>query len=356
VSIATKNLPFYICVLNKYKMKKLSATLITICLATLSFATTRTLNNNVPSPGQFNTWTAILAASSAGDTILVQGSPYNYGTFNLTKRLTIIGPGHNNTDKQNPQKATVDYIEFRVGSTGSKVYGMEIYYPYIPGSNPNVDSVTLALNRITYQFNASSGAANDWIFDGNIFVYNGYNVDIQGQSFGGSIFRNNIFNGEIYAFNAAFTGYNYFINNIFLGDNPWTFNYCNNIYVNNNIFYRQNPNAVNGSCTYNNNIGFGGVTSFPNGVNTTGVDPLFVTSIGSGAFFNYATDYHLQAGSPFLTYGTDGTQVGVYGGTGDYNQHGVPRNPYIKTFNLTGPTSINAGDNLQIYIKAKVRN
>jgi hypothetical protein len=340
----------------QFGMKNLFFTVGLISLFFTTEATTRTLNNNNPSPGQFNIWTNVLAASSAGDTILVQGSPINYGTFNVNKRLTIIGPGHNNTDKQNPQKAVVDYIQFMVGSTGSKVYGMEIYYPNVPSGNPNVDSVTLALNRITYQFALASGDCNEWIFDGNIFVYNGYNISLTSYTFGGGIFRNNIFNGYIHGSYASFIGYNYFNNNVFLGTNPWCFNHCNNTYINNNIFYRIKPDCVNGTPTYNNNVGFGGVTSFPNGVNTTGVDPLFVTSIGTGAFFDYATDYHLQSGSPFLNYGTDGTQVGVYGGVGDYNQNGVPRNPYIKTFNLTGPTSINAGDNLQLYIKAKVRN
>jgi hypothetical protein len=338
-------------------MTKLLTTIAFLVLSCNAFATTRTLNNNVPSPGQFTSFSACQAASSNGDTILVQGSPINYNTFSLSKRLTIIGPGHNPTDKQNPVKAQVDYIAFNIGSTGSKVYGLDVYAPYIPTSQTNVDSVTIALCRITYQFYVQAGGANAWIFDGNVFSYNGSNVDIGGNSFGDCIFRNNIFNGEIFYLGYSYIGYNYIINNIFLGDNPWTFNYCNNGYVYNNIFYRQVPTAVNGSLVYSNNVGFGGVTTFPNGTNSVSVDPLFVTPIGSGALFNYATDYHLQATSPFLTYGNDGTQVGIYGGTtGDYNQNGMPRNPYINTFTLSGPTSVNSGDSLQIYIKAKVRN
>jgi hypothetical protein len=60
--------------------------------------------------------------------------------------------------------------------------------------------------------------------------------------------------------------------------------------------------------------------------------------------------------------GTDATDLGVYGGTEfsnmliGYNHFGIPLNPYIKLFNITGSNSVNAGDNLQISVEAKVRN
>ncbi len=338
-------------------MKALFTALTLVVIAiTAATATTRTLNHNNPSPGQFTTWTAIHTASTAGDTILVQGSPINYNNFTLTKSLVVIGPGHNNIDKQNPQKAYMDYVMFSTGSNGSKVYGLDVDYIY--AGNDNVDNIEVALSSI-YQFNINAKHnCNFWTFDGNVFDGTVQNVQISNYNFGDAVFKNNIFNGWIENMVGTFIGYNYFLNNIFLGNTAHTFRTVQNTYANNNIFYRGGCQPSGPQPSYNNNISFNcaGGNTFPNGTNIQGVDPLFVGSLGVGAFFNYATDYHLQATSTVLTAGTDGTQLGVYGGTGDYSQYGVPRNPYIKTFTLTGPTSINAGDNLQINLKAKVRN
>jgi hypothetical protein len=338
-------------------MKKLLVTAALFATALCANATTFTLNNSLPSPGQYTTWSAVHAAASSGDTILIQGSSINYLTLQLQKRLTLIGPGHSNVDKQNPQRAFCDYIEFSTGSTGSKVYGMESQYMY--NSAANIDSVGIYNCKITTYLYHNQHGCNYWIIDGCVFTNTGINAHAQSYQNGDMTYRNNIFNGHFTSFNGAYIGYNYILNNIFLGTSGSSFQYCNYFYVNNNIFYRGGiqPFATNG-ISFSNNLSYqcAGGNTFPNGVNTENVDPQFETSIGTGAYFAYATDYHLKSTSPVLTAGNDGSQLGVYGGSGDFNQGGVPRNPYIKTFTITGPSTINAGSNLQIYFKAKARN
>jgi hypothetical protein len=326
-------------------------------IAIQASATTRTLNNAVPSPGQFTTWTSAQTASSDGDTILVQGTTYNYLTITVTKKLTIIGPGHNPTDKQNSQKAFCDNIIFSSGSNGSKVYGVETGNIYT--GNNNVDSISVALCYISGSFQVNNSNCYFWLFDGNVFANSSLCINAQGVAFGNSIFQNNVINGITQAFNGGFIGYNYFNNNLFLLNDNYAIRYCNNLYFNNNIFYRAGVSSYgNASLFFTKNCSYqcNGGNAFPNGTNYENVNPLFVTSIGSGAYFSYLTNYHLQTTSTLINAGSDGTDVGIYGGNGDYDQGGVPRNPYIKTLNITGPTSINAGDSLQIYIKAKVRN
>jgi hypothetical protein len=334
----------------------LFAALLISTLATK--ATTLTLNNALPSPGQYTTWSAVHAAAANGDTILVQGSSINYYTLTVTKRLTIIGPGHNNADKQNPQKAFCDDIIFNTGSNGSKVYGMECNYVY--NVNGNVDSIGVYNCRILVRLQHNGHGCNYWIVDGNVFTSTTENVNAQGFQNGDMTYRNNIFNGRFESFNGAYVGYNYILNNIFLNTSNFSFQSCNYFYINNNIFYRGGvTNSNNIGLVFNNNLSYQctGGNTFPNGTtNYVNVDPEFETALGTGAFFSYATNYRLKSTSPVLTGGTDGTQLGVYGGSGDYNQGGVPRNPYIKTFNITGPSTINAGSNLQIYFKAKARN
>lgn len=318
-------------------------------------ATTITLNNNNPSGGQFTTFAAAQAAASNGDTILVQGSTTNYGNMQISKRLVIIGPGHNPTDKQNSQKAFCDYLTFLGGSGSTKVYGLEVSSVLIDGSTTNVE---LHLLYIGDKILTRSHSNDNWIIEGCVFGSGGINVNGQGYSTSGTIYRNNIFNGYIESLGGS--GYRYFQNNIFLGTTSYAFRSSPSIYANNNIFYRQGmqDNGNSNSIIYTKNVSYqcSGGNTFPNGTgNFEGIDPQFVTSLGSGAYFDYATNYTPQ-NAAILGTGSDGTDVGIYGGTGDYHQYGVPRSPYIKTFTITGPNTVNAGDPVQIYIKAKVRN
>jgi hypothetical protein len=320
-------------------------------------AATLTLNNATPSAGQYATWTAALAAASNGDTILVHGTSNNYYTLNVTKRLTIIGPGHKPADKQNTQPAFCDAVTFYTGSNGSKVIGLET--GNVQAINSNVDTISVLLCKITDAVYYQGYNCKFWLVDGCVFTSAGINLNAQSRNVGDLVCRNNIFNGRFTSFNAAFIGYNYVNNNVFLGNGSNALDFSNNFYINNNIFYRQ-PLSFYGctNLTFNKNCTYQcvGGNALPNGVNYINVDPMFVTSIGAGGLFNYATDYHLQSSSTLVNGGTDGTDVGVYGGYGDYEQNGIPHNPYIKTFNITGPTSVNAGSPIQIYIKAKVRN
>ena len=156
-----------------------------------------------------------------------------------------------------------------------------------------------------------------------------------------------------------------------------TFGGINYFYITNSIFYRAIPHLSGGVYTnggwinFNNCLSFavtGGNNAFSaNSDGTTrtvweGVDPQFEDFPLAGAFFSYAHNYNLKATSPVKNSGNDATALGVYGGTQfsnillGYNQNGIPINPYIKSFNITGSNSVNAGDNLQISVEAKVRN
>lgn len=338
-------------------MNKFLTTIMSFALAFTTQAATLTLNNATPSAGQYNTWASVSAAASNGDTILVHGTTNNYYSILVDKRLTIIGPGHNPMDKQNTQRAFCDNVLFVAGSNGSKVIGLEASNMQCYANN--VDSISILLCRINDAVYFTYGNANYWLIEGCYFAGAGQCVRGQGQPVGDLVCRNNIFNGYIFSFNGQFIGYNYFNNNIFLCSTPYTFQYCNYLYINSNIFYRSGlMDYANTGLVYNKNCSYQCISgnTFPNGNNYENVDPMFVTSIGTGAYFDYNTNYHLQANSPLINAGGDGTDLGVYGGYGDFDQYGVSHNPYIKTFNITGPTSVNAGSPIQIYLKAKVRN
>lgn len=314
-------------------------------------ATIRTLSNNTNSPGQFTTFTAAHTAAVAGDTIYVHGSPYNYGSFTLSKQLTIIGIGHN-PQKQAPQKSFVDYIYFGSGSNGSRVIGMEVYEIHTTASA--INNIEIRNCKITYRILADDASSSNWIVDGCVFTNTNDNF-YGGSSQSGHRLRNNVFNGQLYNMYSG-NGYHYIENNIFLRNGD-AFYYVNPAYVNNNIFYRASPTGTGSSLTFSNNISYQcSNNNFANGTNLVNQDPQFVsfTGGGPGAYFNYAHDYNLQATSPAKNYGTDSKDLGVYGGVGDYNQNGIPRIPYISQFNISNPT-VAPGGTLNIDFKSKVR-
>ena len=66
-----------------------------ISISTMVSASTFTVNNNNPSPGQYTTILAAMNAAVNGDVILVSGSPTTYSIgANIIKSLTIIGTGY----------------------------------------------------------------------------------------------------------------------------------------------------------------------------------------------------------------------------------------------------------------------
>lgn len=68
---------------------------------------------------------------------------------------------------------------------------------------------------------------------------------------------------------------------------------------------------------------------------------------------NYAYNYRLTATSPGHNAGTDGTDIGPFGGVDPLpNLYGTPPVPQIKIFNITNSV-VTPNTPLEIYVKAK---
>lgn len=75
---------------------------------------------------------------------------------------------------------------------------------------------------------------------------------------------------------------------------------------------------------------------------------------GNSGSFEYTYNYHLRSGSPYLTAGADGTEIGIYGGPTPYKEGAVPSNPHIY-FKQVAPQTNNNGQ-LQIQFKVRTNN
>jgi hypothetical protein len=142
----------------------------------------------------------------------------------------------------------------------------------------------------------------------------------------------------------------------------WSYSSCSNTTFKNNIFhglfeidwyYSQQCFTLTGNLFYNNLFTRSSIPSNSSGNgNILGVNPSFVLYNIYPFAYNY--NFHLPNNSPYLNAGTDGTQIGIYGGTFPYKDGAIPSNPHIYFKNIAPQT--NASGVLPIRIKVRSSN
>ncbi len=329
-------------------MKKLLFLLGSAALAPFfGNATVKTVSNNPNSPGQYTSLVVAVDAALPGDTIYIQGSNASYGDLTLNKRLTLIGSGHN-PQKQFPLVSTLGYLKLDSlssisGSSGSRVIGLNIYSSSVGAVCHNVE---FKRNAIASSFEVQG---NNWLLENNIF---GYNISMNNSS--NVIIRNNMIS---YYINTSNQPSVVISNNIFFSTNANAFSTVSNATVANNIFYGKPPQGCS-DCQFNKNISYGtSNNSFAYGSNISSgnlenQDPKFVVATVGSYNFNAAFDYRLTAGSPGKNAGTDGTDIGPFGGNFPIPMGGEPRIPQVKSMNISN-TVVPVNGTLNVNIKAK---
>jgi hypothetical protein len=130
----------------------------------------------------------------------------------------------------------------------------------------------------------------------------------------------------------------------------------------NNIFYLSGPATGNGdimtNCTMNNNLSYltandnliSGSNSGQN--NIIGQDPQFVTLNNIFQLYQTTDNYRLQETSPGHNAGTDGTDIGPYGGGITFSETGeFPELPVVRVMNIDNATVPSEGT-ISIHVKA----
>ncbi|MCK6616659.1 MAG: hypothetical protein L6Q51_03355 [Cyclobacteriaceae bacterium] len=363
-----------------------------------SLATVRTVSNDPALPAQFTTtaeggntsFNAAQTASSPGDTIYIYGTRFSYGNLTISKRLVVIGAGYGPNNQFGQPTRIGNLSFFRDGSTdasGSVIAGLLI-------SN-NVDcSGTLATNNITifrirtnyiYTYVNGSTLGSGWTIYNNIInSISGGASSRTSSSSTNILIANNIITSSITYFN-----HNTIIvdHNVFLGSSNLSSMW--NALITNNIFVRSSSNVFNGEvvfCTFNKNIsnqntigaassynptnvfeatylGAGGGANSGSG-NLTGTNPLFV-NVPNNDTYNITYNYRLQSSSPGKNYATDGTDVGIYGGSYPFPQGGDPGSgfdtspmppiPQVTAVNIQN-TTIAPNGTLNVQVQGRVNN
>lgn len=344
-------------------------------------ATIRTVSNFPANVAQFASIDGARAASSPGDTILVQGSPIAYGAFTVDKKLTIIGPGWS-PNKQLGFTAIVAGMTFStVASSGTEIQGLVFVNQLNFNSSENVNDIKFIRNQFSANANINfscCGVAshNNFLFEGNFFSNSRVSGHVS-QSYSNFIFQNNLFFENGTAVNGSINGFTIatnilFDHNLFYGPATGSRGVfqndggTNNFFtITNNIFVgRDASGAV--SSTFANNITFNAGNNAPwnaNGnVNTAGnlenIDPQMADQASVNAGTNNPLLNFTIAAGPANNSGSDSKDRGLLfdaAGSLNWNNSRMARLPFINIMNVTTPT-VAPGGNVQVNVEAKTNN
>ncbi len=355
------------------------AAFLIILVSTDANATVWTVNNNPNSPGQYTSLQMAVDSSAMGDTILVAGSTTTYGTVDIHWQLTIFGAGINNPYGNNTTVGTVYLNNFNTSlqSSGTKLSGLTFtgylnFYGNFTGGNASnqvIDNVVVERCAFNYnagiyfnQYSYSNDTIRNCYFQG---YSNSHNVTFYNYSYDGTfsdiVFHNNIFEGgDIYSYRIPSSGVYatvFFKNNLFLNRTSNAFTQMTEIVLENNIFYKHAPQGCS-QCTFTKNLTYmNNDNTIPYGDNIgsgnyVDTDPEFVNYPFIGGPFSWSYDFHLEGTSPIISQGTDGSDIGLYGGLMPIEFGSNPAIPQM--IELTLPqSSVPVGGTLNVNFKAK---
>ncbi|HRD53533.1 MAG TPA: hypothetical protein PKY96_12875 [Flavobacteriales bacterium] len=289
-------------------------------------ATVRTVSNSPNMPAQFTDLQTAINTAVTGDTLYVMGTGVQYGQVTIDKQLTVIGTGH--APPAPAQPAWLSTIYIYTNATGTKLIGLySDSYVYIYCSN-----VTIERCRIYYIYPQVVGLSN-LVFRHNYVTYVSFNNP------NSALFANNIVHNNGYIQNSNSPSV-LIANNLFMGYYWNALSAISNALISNNIFWQSTPVAGSvTNCTFENNITYQTPNNtIPFGTNSgsgnlVDVNPQFVNV--PDAAFNTAYNYDLLPASAGNNAGSDGTDIGLYGGVSPWpNQSGLARIPFITSFTL----------------------
>lgn len=292
--------------------------------------------------------------ASAGDTLYVEGSETGYGSWNVSKQLTVFGPGYfldeNPETQVNLLPAWIQSINFNAGSEYSKVSGCYVS----AGITLNTSNLTIERNYVhinsvytwVYCIDITNNSFSNTIRQNYLMrsgTTNVTTIDINANSIENVISNNYIYSqgNSIIGVLTASSSIN---NNVMDGNIDVHYTMLqNNIYLGGN--YSGTNNLLLNNISYNSDFGT------DNG-NISEVDMESGVFVGTGS-----TDgqWMLAEGSPAEGAGYEGVDCGMYGGAAPYVLSGMPNIPAI--FFLDAPQVIPFdSDQMEIQIQAKTHS
>lgn len=293
-------------------------------------------------------------AASSGDTIYLSGHTFT-PPASFDKQLMIFGAGHYVDSTLATGKTFINgNVTLNENADLFYLEGVEITGNFTISTNHSVNNVIIKRCKINGTFNALGDLSNptsNLSLIGNVLM-NRLNL----ENIQNSLLSNNIISNTFQGSNGNMISNNIIMGFIWGSSMDYLFFGSNNTLTNNIILWEGYNANVNGSGNiFNNNLYVEptpnyGATATSIG-NYTGILQTTIFVNQTGNTFDYAHDYHLQAPTTYL--GTDGTEVGIYGGTFPYKEGAVPHNPHIQMKNISPTTDTNGNLHIEFKISAQ---
>ena len=256
----------------------------------------------------------------------------------IDKQVHIVGVGYR--DDNNPSEGRTllrGNLHFVTGADGSSVTGVSLEGNILIGDT--------GLGRI-------GSVVNNLFIHRNLFnsIIRNYDSNKDSLACSGLVIAENVIYGKIDLWcpnvdilnNIISNGLNddfynikggNILNNIFPG-NRADFNYCSQLNVSNNIFPNEYSLYSSSFSNFSNNIICKEGEGKDNYWNITR-DKLFKKWEGNSGYHT-TDDYRLKDNSVGKNGGTDGTDVGIYGGRFPWKDGALPYNPHVNSAVISG--------------------
>ncbi|MEO1415048.1 MAG: hypothetical protein AAFW00_07200 [Bacteroidota bacterium] len=291
--------------------------------------------------------------AQAGDTVYIPGYFHNVDTFFIEKPLILVGVGHD-PDSTLAYGINTEISAITVLKSDSvTLIGMLFDSPIYLGTNTQAIQKIKIQSCRTEAINYGNSATQE------VVIINSVIKNLVGL--GNENCR--VFNSIIDNGAQNFSNGTVFQNNFFLQTSLYYLNSMNNCTFSNNVILNIQTGINNQGNVFFNNLKFGSFTGISSdnvfynneifgGTFSVVKDTIFA-DIGNGQLFAYDRDYNLIS-SLGKNGGSDGTDIGIYGGPFPWKDGSIPFHPHIQQ-KVISPVTDSLG-RLPIQIRVRAQN
>lgn len=333
-------------------------------------------------PAFYTTMDAAIFNAVNGDTLFLPGGIIQAtGNIRLVKSIHIVGVGYD-ADSNIVTGNTVipNTIEILGSVKGVSITGIyaKSHVLIIHDSVSNIEISRCYFNQITIGGSSSVPASNISIIE-SVIDYD-ISASVTSSAWPLNVVIHNSFVGQFStqisplttdASDSKWNGLT--IKNCILLGSSWYYEYIARIGMLKHIQYSTFENciildrgdfAITGAQCYNNtfrncltNTSSSYIPPLPsnsiiNCVFDQSLNDIFINN--QSDYFTITNNYHLKPNSAGKNAGSDGTDIGFYGGVFPWKEGGIPFNPHIQAKNLSGKTDNTGNLNVNIKVAAQV--
>ena len=323
---------------------KLFLLVIAACFVTISQAQQKFNVQNGTKAEFYNDLETAIENAASGDTIYLPGRVVQVQqNLVINKKLALIGAGWSTGNIGGLQTTEIKrsgnyaHINFSDGASGSLIMGC--LFERINVSGSGVSDITIWRNRVMTDIVVLSSTSQRIIIRENVLreINGGYASDC--------LIQNNLCASVI-----GFTNTQIF-NNV-AAESIYGLAGCN---IDNNYIGNMRYGFLNVSNTTYKNNAFGVDVTFPAG-NNTGINNLTNQTFANtftGNDYALPETIKIKDTSPCKNAGSDGTDIGVYGGPTPFKETTIPINPHITKTSISSQTDKDGKLRVAIQVSAQ---